>query len=76
MNRNLTIGDIRETALGLWHAGWRGDKHARPLDPTKPLIPSVIAQKLDLPLWAGAKVNHLLIVWSKGLVSVGEYDKL
>lgn len=70
----VTVGDIRTKALELWNAGYRGDRQGRPVDKSKPLIPSVLAARFGLSIGMATQINHLLAVWSLGTVAVGEYD--
>lgn len=72
----FTIGEIRTFAIGLWGQGYKGDKSGRPVDPSKPLIPSVIAQRFGVGLAFAIKANHCVLVWSLGRVPVGQFDKL
>lgn len=71
-----TIGELKVIALVLWNSGWRGNASGRPLDSAKPLVPESIARHAGLSLLHARQVNHLLGVWSRGVVRVGEYDKI
>jgi hypothetical protein len=65
-----------ELAKTLWQAGYQGDKQGRPINRDKPLIPSAIAEAMELPLGVAVQVNHLLVVWSLGAAPFGQWDRV
>jgi hypothetical protein len=75
MSSTPKIDQVTADALRLWSDGYRLQrKTGRPVDPAKPLIPSVLADRFGWQRNWAHQVNYLLAVWSLGEVPVGQFD--